>query len=345
MARRGRPDVIIAFAGTPAFARVALDHLERAGHAIALVLSQPDRPAGRGLHLQPSPVAAWARERRLPLVQPRSLRLDGRFPDDADAARSALIAARPDVLVVAAYGLILPRWVLELPRHGCLNIHASLLPRWRGAAPIQRAIEAGDRQTGITIMQMDEGLDTGPMLLSDAMPVDAGDTAGSLQGRLAQLGGRLVVRALAALDAGTLVGQAQPAEGVTYAAKIGKEEAPIDWRLPAAVIERRLRAFDPFPGATASLGGQALKCWRAHVAPAGTGAPGQVVAVGPTGLRVACGEGALDLIELQRAGGRRLPVREFLQRGGVEPGMGFELPPARIAPQLAATPGLPPATL
>jgi len=337
--------VIIAFAGTPAFARVALDHLEGAGRAIALVLSQPDRPAGRGLRLQAAPVAAWARERRVPLVQPRSLRLDGRFADEADAARSALLAVRPDVLVVAAYGLILPRWVLELPRHGGLNIHASLLPRWRGAAPIQRAIEAGDRQTGITIMQMDEGLDTGPMLLSQAVPIDDADTSGSLQVRLAELGGRLVVRALAALEAGTLVGQSQPTEGVTYAAKIAKAEAPIDWRLPAVVIERRLRAFDPFPGASATLGGETLKCWRGRVAPSGTGAPGEVLAVEASGLRVACGEGALDLTELQRAGGRRLPVREFLQRDRIEPGMRFELSAAAMAPREAGSSELPPATL
>jgi methionyl-tRNA formyltransferase len=344
--------VILAFAGTPAFARVALDHLERAGHTIALVLSQPDRPAGRGLRLQPSPVAAWARERQVPLVQPRSLRLDGRFPDDADSARSALLAARPDVLVVAAYGLILPAWVLELPRRGCLNIHASLLPRWRGAAPIQRAIEAGDPRTGITIMQMDEGLDTGPMLLAEGLPIEADDSAGSLQARLAELGGRLVVRALAALGAGRLVGQPQPTEGVTYAPKIGKEEAPIDWRLPAAVIERRLRAFDPFPGASAILGGETLKCWRGRVVPSAAGGrgevpavPGEVLAAAPSGLRVACGQGALDLIELQRPGGRRLPVREFLQRGGVEAGMRFEPSPAPAPPPDAPAPALPPAAL
>jgi methionyl-tRNA formyltransferase len=338
--------VILAFAGTPAFARVALEHLERAGHAIALVLSQPDRPAGRGLRLQPSPVAAWARERQVPLVQPRGLRLDGRFPDDAGSARSALLAARPDVLVVAAYGLILPAWVLELPQRGCLNIHASLLPRWRGAAPIQRAIEAGDARTGITIMQMDEGLDTGPMLLAEELPIEAEDSTGSLQARLAELGGRLVVRALAELGTGTLVAQAQPVEGVTYAPKIGKEEAPIDWRLPAAVIERRLRAFDPFPGASAILGGETLKCWRARVVPAGRrGVPGEVLAVAPSALRVACGQGALDLIELQRPGGRRLPVREFLQRGGVEAGMRFEPSPAPAPPPDAPASAVPPATL
>ncbi len=208
----------IAYAGTPEFARVALQALLEAGHEVALVLTQPDRPAGRGLQLQPSPVKALAVERGLPLAQPRSLRLDGKFPHEAAAARQALEAAAPQVLVVAAYGLILPPWVLALPARGCLNIHGSLLPRWRGAAPIQRAIEAGDAETGITIMQMDAGLDTGPMLEAEALPIGADDTAATLHDRLAALGARLVVHALTHLD--TLVAQPQPAVGVTYAAKI-----------------------------------------------------------------------------------------------------------------------------
>jgi len=315
--------VIVAFAGTPQFARIGLLGLERAGHRVALVLTQPDRPAGRGQRPQPSPVAAWARERNIALAQPHSLRSTGPHAGDAKAARAALEQARPDVLVVAAYGLILPRWVLELPRHGCLNIHASLLPRWRGAAPIQRAIEAGDRCTGITIMQMDEGLDTGPMLLAEATAIEANDTTASLQSRLAELGARLIVQALAALEAGTLLARPQPAQGVTYAGKVGKDEAPIDWCQPAAVLERRLRAFDPFPGCTASLGGAIVKCWRARVVPGTGGAPGEVLAVGPEGIRVACGEGVLELIELQRPGGRRLPAREFTLRGDIAPGMRF----------------------
>ena len=186
------------------------------------------------------------------------------------------------MLVVAAYGLILPRWVLDLPPHGCLNIHASLLPRWRGAAPIQRAIEAGDQRSGITIMQMDEGLDTGPMLLAEAMPIEANDTTASLQPRLAELGGRLIVQALAALEVGKLIGVPQPAQGVTYARKVGKDEAPIDWFQPSAVMERRLRAFDPFPGCVATLGGPIVKCWRARVVPAARGAPARCWRSAPT---------------------------------------------------------------
>jgi len=327
----------IVFMGTPAFAAVALKAILDAGHDVAAVYSQPPRPKGRGMDVQKSPVHELAEERGIAVRTPVSLK--------DDEAISAFQALGADFAVVAAYGLILPASILDAPRHGCLNIHASLLPRWRGAAPIQRAIEAGDRQTGITIMQMDEGLDTGRMLLSQAVPIDDADTSGSLQSRLAELGGRLVVRALAALEAGTLVGQSQPAEGVTYAAKIAKAEAPIDWRLPAVVIERRLRAFDPFPGASATLGGETLKCWRGRVAPSGTGAPGEVLAVEASGLRVACGEGALDLTELQRAGGRRLPVREFLQRDRIEPGMRFELSAAAMAPREAGSSELPPATL
>lgn len=338
--------MIVAFAGTPEFARIALLHLERAGRPIALVLSQPDRPAGRGQRLQPSPVTAWALERGIPLTQPRSLRLDGRHASDAQAARAALDEARPDVLVVAAYGLILPRWVLDAPRHGCLNIHASLLPRWRGAAPIQRAIEAGDDRTGITIMQMEEGLDTGAMLLGEATAIEADDTTASLQARLAELGGRLIVQALDALAAGGLVGRAQPAQAATYAHKIGKDEAPIDWRQPATALERRMRAFDPFPGCTATLAGATIKCWRARVLPGQGGAPGEVLAVGPGGILVACAEGAIELTELQRAGGRRLPAREFLLRGDIVPGMRFQPAPGPTAPSAErASPTRPPVTL
>ena len=303
----------VAYAGTPEFARVALAALLEAGHEVPLVLTQPDRPAGRGLKLQASPVKQFAVRHGLPLAQPRSLRLDGKYPDDAAAARAVLMAAAPDVLVVAAYGLILPSWVLELPPRGALNIHGSLLPRWRGAAPIQRAIEAGDDRTGITIMQMDAGLDTGPMLLSEATPISGDDTAATLHDRLAGIGARCIVQSLAALAQGTLQAQAQPAEGVTYAHKIDKAEAAIDWTQPAAVIERRLRAFDPFPGATAELGGQTVKVWRARVVE-GRGTPGQTLPAPDGGLHLACGQGALALLELQLPGGRRIGVREFLQR-------------------------------
>ncbi len=303
----------VAFAGTPEFARVALAAIHGAGHEVPLVLTQPDRPAGRGLKLQASPVKQFAQAHGLPLAQPRSLRLDGKYPEEAAAARTALEEAAPDVMVVAAYGLILPPWVLAQPRRGCLNIHGSLLPRWRGAAPIQRAIEAGDAETGITVMQMDAGLDTGAMLLAEALPIAPTDTSATLHDRLAALGARLIDQALALLAQGALQPRPQPAEGVTYAHKIEKAEAAIAWQAPAAVVERRLRAFDPFPGATAVLGGQPVKVWRGRVVP-GSGVPGQVLQAGEGRLVVACGQDALELLEVQLAGGRRIPAREFLQR-------------------------------
>jgi len=310
----------VAFAGTPEFARAALARLHAAGFTIPLVLTQPDRPAGRGLQLQPSPVKAFAGALGLPVAQPRSLRLDGKFPDAAAQARAALEAARPDVLVVAAYGLILPAWVLTLPRLGCLNIHASLLPRWRGAAPIHRAIEAGDARTGVTIMQMDEGLDTGAMLLAEAIDIAPDDTTARLHDRLADLGARLVVEALEMAACGGLAATPQPAQGVTYAHKIEKSEAAVDWRLPAEVIERRIRAFDPFPGASSVIGGEAVKLWRAQVL-AGTGeAPGTVLAAGAEGIAVACGNGALRLTELQRPGGKRITAAQYLQARPLAPG-------------------------
>eukprot|EP01041_Mallomonas_annulata_P024825 gene24825-45717_t len=240
-----QPSMRVIFAGTPEFARVALERLHAAGHTIALVLSQPDRPAGRGMKLQASPVKQCAVSNGWPVAQPRSLRLDGKYPEDAAAAREALLAAQADAMIVAAYGLILPQWVLDLPPKGCLNIHASLLPRWRGAAPIHRAIEAGDTETGITIMQMDAGLDTGDMLLRESLDIGDDSTA-CLHDRLAELGGRMIVEALA--NIGGLVRTPQPAEGITYAHKVEKHEALIDWTLPADAIVRRIRAFDPFPG-------------------------------------------------------------------------------------------------
>jgi methionyl-tRNA formyltransferase len=312
----------VVFAGTPEFARSAVERLHAAGFTVPLVLTQPDRPAGRGMKLQASPVKQWAQAHGIAVAQPRSLRLDGKFPDDAQAARATLVALQPDVIVVAAYGLILPGWVLELPRLGCLNIHASLLPRWRGAAPIHRAIEAGDRTTGVTIMQMDAGLDTGDMLLFEAAPIGADDTTATLHDRLAALGGRLIVEALELAACGGLTRTAQPAEGVTYAHKIDKAEAAVDWRADAASIERRMRAFDPFPGATAVLQGETIKCWRGEVR-AGRGAPGTVLAVNDAGIEVACGTGSLCLTELQRPGGKRLPAREFLAGRDIVPGQAF----------------------
>ena len=309
----------VAFAGTPEFAQVALLALQAAGIRLPLVLTQPDRPAGRGMKLQPSPVKASALDLHIHVTQPRSLRLDGKYPEDAAEAQRALAAVRPEVIVVAAYGLILPRWVLELPRLGCLNIHASLLPRWRGAAPIHRAIEAGDTHTGITIMQMDAGLDTGDMLLREAEPIRADDTTASLHDRLARLGGRLIVEALELAACGGLSPQRQPEVGVSYAHKIDKSEAPIDWRRPAAEIERRLRAFDPFPGASFKLGDEVWKCWRAEVVDT-SGAPGDVVRLDAEGPVVACGMQALKLLVLQRPGGKRLSAAPALQARPWAPG-------------------------
>jgi methionyl-tRNA formyltransferase len=309
----------VGFAGTPEFAAEALQAILAAGHAVPLVLTQPDRPAGRGMKLQPSAVKRCALQHGVAVVQPTSLKLDGRCPDEAAQAREALQAARLDVLVVAAYGLILPQWVLDLPRLGCLNIHGSLLPRWRGAAPIHRAIESGDTETGITIMQMDAGLDTGDMLLVAPEPIRADDTTAALHDRLATLGGRLIVEALAQAARGGLVATPQPAEGVTYAHKIDKREAALDWSQPAEVLARRIRAFDPFPGATFRREGELVKVWQA-VASDGQGVPGEVLSVEADRVHVACGRGALVLTSLQRAGGRRQTVREFQQAGALGPG-------------------------
>ncbi len=314
----------VIFAGTPEFARVALEMLHAAGFAVPLVLTQPDRPAGRGMKLQASPVKQFALAHGIAVAQPHGLRLDGKYPEEAAAARAAIEAARADVMVVAAYGLILPQWVLDAFKHGCLNIHASLLPRWRGAAPIHRAIEAGDAETGVTIMQMDAGLDTGDMLLVERLPITANDTTASLHDQLAALGGRLIVETLGLLAGGRLQPVAQPAEGVTYAHKIEKQEAAVDWSGSAAVIERRIRAFNPFPGAATAWQGEPIKLWqgRAEEGSSSAQVPGTVLAAGPEGITVSCGQGVLRLTELQRAGGKRLPAAEFLR--------GFDLPPGAV---------------
>ncbi|QNP47478.1 methionyl-tRNA formyltransferase [Diaphorobacter aerolatus] len=319
----------IVFAGTPEFAAVALRRLIAAGFEIPLVLTQPDRPAGRGMKLQASPVKQSALERGIPVSQPRSLRLDGKYPEDARAAHEALLASGADCMIVAAYGLILPQWVLDLPRLGCLNIHASLLPRWRGAAPIHRAIEAGDAQTGVTIMQMDAGLDTGDMLLGESLAISARDTTATLHDKLAELGGRLIVEALEIAACGQLVPVQQPEEGVTYAHKIEKAESAIDWTEAAPVIARRVRAFDPFPAASTMLHGETVKIWAAEPAPdfpADSAAqaqsrasvqnsiPGQILNISGDGIDVACGDHTvLRLTTLQRAGGKRLAFADFLR--------------------------------
>jgi len=360
----------VIFAGTPEFARLALARLHAAGHTIALVLSQPDRPAGRGMKLQASAVKQFAIEHGITVAQPRSLRLDGKYPEDAAAARQAIADARADVMVVAAYGLILPQWVLDdmaptlpaargslpplpegslrtgalaprggpsaltqSPKYGCLNIHGSLLPRWRGAAPIHRAIEVGDAETGVTIMQMDVGLDTGDMLLKQALPILDTDTTATLHDKVAELGAAMVVEALDLAAQGALQPVQQPEEGVTYAHKIEKHEAPIDWRLDAAAIVRRVRAFNPFPGASAVLSGEVVKVWGAYVGEGeSTADSGQIVAVTSEGIAVAAMHSIAVLTELQRPGGKRLPVAEFLRGCPLQVGQRFELPAAPAAP-------------
>ena len=316
----------VIFAGTPDFAQVALAQLHGAGFEIPLVLTQPDRPAGRGMKLQASVVKQFAESHGITLAQPRSLRLDSKYPDDATLARAAIEAARADVMVVAAYGLILPQWVLDMPRLGCLNIHASLLPRWRGAAPIHRAIQAGDFETGITIMQMDAGLDTGDMLLVKKLDIQDIDTTATLHDRLATLGGQMIVQALELAAAGRLEPVRQPTEGVTYAHKIEKAEAAVDWTKPATIIDRHIRAMTPFPGASAQIGSDTLKFWRSEIDSCSRPMDmreGTILSANATGVRVICGDGVLVLTELQRAGGKRLNAAEFLRGFALAPGMAF----------------------
>jgi methionyl-tRNA formyltransferase len=325
----------IVFAGTPSFAASALSALIDAapsrGWTIPLVLSQPDRPSGRGMKLAASAVKQLAQAHGIPVDTPASLRKG----DEATAARQRLREATPDVLVVAAYGLILPQDVLDIPaglrpdwspRLTAINIHASLLPRWRGAAPIARAIEAGDESTGITIMQMDAGLDTGPMLLAEAVPISPDATSGTLTDALAQVGARLIVEALSRVD--ELVATPQP-DGATYAPKIDKAEAWLDWTQSGALLARRVRAFDPFPVACTSLQGTPIKVWRAAAIPGrGAAAPGTVTDEGAEGVTIACGDGALRVTELQRPGGKRLGAREFLAGFPVRAGERCQSPPA-----------------
>jgi len=294
----------LIFAGTPEFAATALTALIEAGHDISLALTQPDRPAGRGMRLTPSPVKVLAVARNLEIFQPVTLKND---PD----ALARLTRANADAMIVAAYGLILPQAVLDLPPLGCINIHASLLPRWRGAAPIQRAILAGDRETGISLMQMEAGLDTGPLLARAETPIHPDDTAATLHDRLAALGAKLLIATLPQLPQTAVP---QPENGITYAAKLEKTEAKLDWSHSAAELDRRIRAFHPFPVAHTLWQGAPLKIWRAHpVSEVDAGdAPGTILAVTPQGIIVACGKGALMLTELQKAGGKRLAAAQFI---------------------------------
>lgn len=309
----------VGFAGTPEFARTALLALIESRHKVGLVLTQPDRPSGRGMKLTPGPVKKAALAAGLAVLQPNGLRLDGRFKQEAALAHQAISAAALDVLVVAAYGLILPQSVLDLPAHGCLNIHASLLPRWRGAAPVQRAIAAGDAKTGVCIMQMDAGLDTGAVLLSRSCPIDSSDTAGSLTAKLADMGAVALLETLEQCAEGRLAPHPQSDAGMSYAKKISKSEAALDWTCAAVELERLVRAFDPFPGASAMHDEKTFKIWRTRVADAAGGAaeqssPGSVLFAGAEGIGIACASGVLVLLELQRAGGRRVSAAQFLNQ-------------------------------
>jgi methionyl-tRNA formyltransferase len=318
----------VVFAGTPEFAAHALRAIEAAGHTIALVLTQPDRRAGRGMHLQASPVKQFALDKGIPLLQPASLNinsLDDTKRADAIAALRVISETQFDAMVVVAYGLIIPQAMLGLAeqpgRHGAFNIHGSLLPRWRGAAPIQRAIAAGDERTGITIMQMDSGLDTGDMVLSEAIDIKPDETSSSLHDRLAELGARLMVRCLAMLDAQEETPRIpQSEEGMCYAEKIQKNEAEIDWSQTPAAIDRLIRAFNPFPGANSSLNGQSLKFWRARPLAKeladqyrGSHRPGSIVGKTNDGFMVWCKDGALEVLEIQKPGGRRSSAAQWIQ--------------------------------
>jgi len=317
----------VAFAGTPLFAQKALEAIVKAGFAVPCVLTQPDRPAGRGLKLTPSSVKEWALSAGIPVFQPLGLKLDGRYAEQAHVAQQQLNDCAPDVLVVAAYGLILPQWVLDLPPLGCLNIHASLLPRWRGAAPIQRAIEADDAQTGITIMQMNAGLDTGDMIAVKAFNIELQDTAATLHDKLAALGADLIVQTLDATPARQghssprlrWPAVSQPDEGVTYAEKLSKAEAQLDLTRSAQSLARQIRAFNPAPGASILFAGTTnpIKIWQAYALTdvKTQFKPGEIMAASPEGIDVATGQGVLRLLMLQRASGKRLPAAEFLQGG------------------------------
>lgn len=304
----------LIFAGTPEFAAASLRAIIAAKHNVLLVLTQPDRPSGRGMALQSSAVKQVAVAHGIEVFQPPTLR--------DPAAQSVIHAIGADAMIVAAYGLILPQAVLDMPRFGCINIHASLLPRWRGAAPIQRAILAGDKETGVCIMQMEAGLDTGPVMMSAALPIHETDTASSLHDRLALLGSQLIV---AALEKMPLPALPQSDEGTTYAAKLEKAEAILDWQLPAEQLARQVRAFNPFPGALAHINDVPVKIWKA-IPEVGAGIPGTLLHCGKDGIVVACGEGAVRLLELQKAGGKRLQAVQFLAGMPVSPGMRLSSP-------------------
>ena len=320
----------VVFAGTPPFAAHALKEIHQSGHEIVLVMTQPDRPAGRGMKLQPSAVKQTALDLNLQIIQPTSLKLDGKYSVEALAAKDVLENTDFDVMVVAAYGLILPQWTLSLaerkPRAGCLNIHASLLPRWRGAAPIQRAIWSGDEKTGTCIMQMEVGLDTGAVALCEELPIYSFDTTTTLHDKLAIQGGRLIVDALSEIATrGQLKLTPQPDAGITYAEKILKEEAQIDWGKDAQWIDRQIRALNPMPGAWTKWQGDILKVWFSEliskeVVGESSNIPGQVIGIDDLGVIIACGRGSVRLQELQKAGGKRINALQFAKQNNLSIG-------------------------
>lgn len=305
----------LIFAGTPLFAAAALEALHAARHEIPLVLTQPDRPAGRGMKLTESAVGQSARSLGLHVEKPEHLK--------DETIRAKLTAANADVMVVAAYGLLLPQAVLDIPRKGCLNIHGSLLPRWRGAAPVQRAILAGDAETGIDIMRMEAGLDTGPVLLEKRLPIGAEDTSKTLFDKLTKLGASAIVEALTHFD--ELEPRSQLLDGVTYAHKLTRAEAPLDWSRSATELDRQIRAFDPFPGAEAQFAGSPLKIWKARPQSAATddASPGTVLELTADSVVVSCGEGRLNVEIVQKPGGRRQPAIEWARTAGLKPGQRF----------------------
>jgi methionyl-tRNA formyltransferase len=292
----------LLFAGTPDFALASLRALVESGHTPIAVLTQPDRPAGRGKKLTASPVKQYALEQSLPVLQPQTLR-------DAEIV-DTLSALQPDLMIVAAYGLLLPQSVLDIPAHGCLNVHASLLPRWRGAAPIQQAILAGDQDTGVCLMQMEAGLDTGPVFASRSIRIGDEETAGELHDRLAVMGGELLVEHLEDILSGASQAEPQDEERATYAGKIQKADARLDWSEDAATLARKVRAYNPVPGAWFEFGDERIKCWSATTIDAAEASAGTVLNAGKAGIDVACGSGSLRLTELQRPGRRRIPAGE-----------------------------------
>jgi len=310
----------VVFAGTPEFARVALEKIYNAGHQVVMVMTQPDRPAGRGMNLQASPVKQFALEKQIKVIQPTSLKLDGKYPAEAASALNELSQCDFDVMVVAAYGLILPKEVFDIAEQpnqgGCLNIHASLLPKWRGAAPIHRAIEAGDSKTEVAIMQMDLGLDTGPVISMRELPISDKETTGTLHDSLATLGGEMIIEALNTYDlSGALPSKPQVIDGVTYAKKILKEEARIVWADEAKNIDQKIRAFNPFPGALFAKGDVMIKAWLSSPLSSAKSshAPGTIIALSREGVEVATGLGSIVLMELQKPGGKKVSAGQLAQ--------------------------------